>query len=119
MITNILSYNSDLMLLKHDQWINHIKPLFEKKFDKEYRYEYENMYFKEAKEYLKKQRKKFDKKFVSLIYLINEDDEILNSNLEWDDCILGLQDSYALFEKIEETEKYNYKKLGLITFLKE
>lgn len=118
--SNIISFDSDLMMKKNDEWINFIEPLFIKKFPKwEYRYEYENLYsIPEIRQFLKFQRKRFDKKFNFLIYLINNDYEILDNNFNWNDSILDNQDKYALFNNLEECKKYKYNSIGIITFLK-
>lgn len=116
--SSIISLQSDLMIKKHDEYLNFIEPKFNKKFpDWEYRYEYENMYSIDVQKWLKSQRRKFDKKFTYCFYLINENDEILDDNLEFNDCILGVQDKYALFQDVEELHNYSYKKIGIITFI--
>lgn len=118
--SNILSFESDLMIKKHDDWVNFIEPMFNKKFPQwEYRYEYENLYsIPEIRQFLKFQRKRFDKKFHYCFFLINNDDEILDKNLDWNSDILGIESDYTLFTELKEIKDYEYKKIKIITFLR-
>lgn len=118
--SSILSFESDLMLKKNDEWINFIEPIFNKKFPQwEYRYEYENLYsIPEIRQFLKFQRKRFEKKFHYCFSIINKNDEILDKNLNWNSDILGIESEYALFTELKEVKEYDYKRINIITFLR-
>jgi disulfide oxidoreductase YuzD len=118
--STLISFESDLMIKKSDDWINFIEPIFNKKFPEwEYRYEYENLYsIPEIRKFLKFQRKRFNNKFHYCFFLINNDDEILDKNLEWNSDILGIESDYALFTELKEVKDYEYQKIKIITFLR-
>jgi hypothetical protein len=108
-----------IKMQKFDAWQDYIIPKFEaKNFDFEYRFEYEKMYGdQKIINFLEKERKKFDKKFDFVYYLENNENDILDKNLEWNDCILDLESEYALFKTVKECKEYNYSKINVITFL--
>jgi hypothetical protein len=118
--SNLLSFESDLMIKKHSEWVNFIEPIFNKKFPQwEYRYEYEKLYsIPEIRKFLKFQHKRFDKKFNYCFFLINKNDEILDKNLLWNSDILGIESDYALFTELTEIKNYSYQRIKIITFLK-